>query len=429
MVSGNFLIDSESRMKLAAAGLFGNVVKDPVCGMNLDEGKAKTAGLKSEHQGKSYYFCSDRCKRQFDTDPTRYLAESTPDQGSCDHTSPGSDIKVKAEIVKDPVCGAQVDEVKAKEAGRTGEYQGKLYYFCSDNCKQRFAKAPKVFCGESPGDQGQGGAATAPVLPAVSIDPVCGLDVREQLSSAGLPTTEYKGKIYYFCSEHCKEAFNKEPERYLSQSSGIQVPAIIPEGGPASAEKTAPQPSASIKATEPGLIPPSPPAGLQGVQPRDLSKKGGLVPGVPKGPGYDIRGRRIPGARKAPSDPKVAVPGQAGEAGQGPPVSHQKDLKPIESDEFKKMTTPFVKAEDIPIHLLMPPKDPGAKDPVCGIKLDEAQAKSMPWKSDYQGKTYFFCSEKCKSQFDKNPPQFIPQAQSAGPAPEAQRPAQPAARA
>ena len=32
VVSGNFLIDSESRMKLAAAGFFGEVVKDPVCG-------------------------------------------------------------------------------------------------------------------------------------------------------------------------------------------------------------------------------------------------------------------------------------------------------------------------------------------------------------------------------------------------------------
>ncbi len=43
VVSGNFLIDSESRMKLAAAGFFGNVVQDPVCGMDLDEAKARTA--------------------------------------------------------------------------------------------------------------------------------------------------------------------------------------------------------------------------------------------------------------------------------------------------------------------------------------------------------------------------------------------------
>ena len=46
VISGNFLIDSESRMKLAAAGLFGNVVKDPVCGLNVDESKAKAAGFK-----------------------------------------------------------------------------------------------------------------------------------------------------------------------------------------------------------------------------------------------------------------------------------------------------------------------------------------------------------------------------------------------
>jgi Cu(I)/Ag(I) efflux system membrane fusion protein len=62
VVSGNFLIDSESRMKLAAAGFFGNVVKDPVCGNDLDEGKAKSAGLKSEHQGKTYSFCSNACQ-------------------------------------------------------------------------------------------------------------------------------------------------------------------------------------------------------------------------------------------------------------------------------------------------------------------------------------------------------------------------------
>ncbi len=39
VVSGNFLIDSESRMKLAAAGMHRNVAKDPVHGMNVDESK------------------------------------------------------------------------------------------------------------------------------------------------------------------------------------------------------------------------------------------------------------------------------------------------------------------------------------------------------------------------------------------------------
>jgi membrane fusion protein, copper/silver efflux system len=420
VVSGNFLIDSESRMKLAAAGFFGNVVKDPVCGMDLDEGKAKTAGLKSEHQGKDYYFCSDQCKRQFELDPTHYLAKSTGDLGGCDHAAPGSAIQVKAVTVKDPVCGAQVEECKAKEIGYTGEYQGKLYYFCSDNCKQRFARAPEVFCGGSPGGQAQGHAA-APGLPAVSRDAVCGRDVREQLSSTAPLRTEYKGTFYFFCSEPCKEAFNKEPERYLSQSYGSRVPATIPAGEPASHDKAAPQHSASVKATEPGLIPANPPAGPPVAQPRAVPQKGGLVPGVPRTPGYDIRGRKIPGALKVPSDPKATVPGQAGEARQDPFKSHQ----PIEGDQIKKLATPLLKAEDIPIHLLMPPKASVAKDPVCGTNLDEAQAESMPWKSNYRDKTYFFCSEKCKSQFDKNPMHFINQAPSEAQAPEAPHVAQP----
>ena len=47
VISGNFLIDSESRMRLAAAGMFGEVGKDPVCGLNVDESKAKSAGFQT----------------------------------------------------------------------------------------------------------------------------------------------------------------------------------------------------------------------------------------------------------------------------------------------------------------------------------------------------------------------------------------------
>ncbi|MDG7005732.1 MAG: YHS domain-containing protein [Nitrososphaerota archaeon] len=43
--------------------------KDPVCGMTVDERKSK---LKSEHDGKEFYFCSPGCKSAFDRDPHRY---------------------------------------------------------------------------------------------------------------------------------------------------------------------------------------------------------------------------------------------------------------------------------------------------------------------------------------------------------------------
>ena len=46
------------------------MAKDPVCGMDVD---AKVGAIQSNHLGKTYYFCSDGCKRSFEKDPTRYV--------------------------------------------------------------------------------------------------------------------------------------------------------------------------------------------------------------------------------------------------------------------------------------------------------------------------------------------------------------------
>ncbi len=50
------------------------------------------------------------------------------------------------------------------------------------------------------------------------------------------------------------------------------------------------------------------------------------------------------------------------------------------------------------------PRREMAKDPVCGMTVDEAKAK---WKSEYNGKTYYFCNERCKTVFDKAPNRFV----------------------
>jgi YHS domain-containing protein len=47
-------------------------------------------------------------------------------------------------MVKDPVCGMQVDEAKA---AATAVFQGKTYYFCSANCKATFEKDPQEYAG------------------------------------------------------------------------------------------------------------------------------------------------------------------------------------------------------------------------------------------------------------------------------------------
>lgn len=47
-----------------------------------------------------------------------------------------------------------------------------------------------------------------------AVDPVCGMKVNPKKAAA---TSEYKGETYYFCAVGCKEAFDKEPEKFLSK--------------------------------------------------------------------------------------------------------------------------------------------------------------------------------------------------------------------
>ena len=72
VISGNFLVDSESKLELAAQGMYTTLSKDPVCGVDVAERKAEKAGFKSSYKGKTYYFDSDDCKQKFEKDPGRY---------------------------------------------------------------------------------------------------------------------------------------------------------------------------------------------------------------------------------------------------------------------------------------------------------------------------------------------------------------------
>lgn len=45
-----------------------------------------------------------------------------------------------------------------------------------------------------------------------------------------------------------------------------------------------------------------------------------------------------------------------------------------------------------------------AKDPVCSMQVDEKTAAA---KTEYKGKTYYFCSADCKSVFDQNPEAYV----------------------
>jgi YHS domain-containing protein len=53
---------------------------DLVCGMEVDP---KTATYKSDYQGKTYYFCSPGCKKDFDREPQKYVKK--PDASHAGH--------------------------------------------------------------------------------------------------------------------------------------------------------------------------------------------------------------------------------------------------------------------------------------------------------------------------------------------------------
>lgn len=61
-------------VKAAAMGIV-TPVRDPVCGMEIDQGKASAAGRTAIYCGETYYFCPDTCKRSFEREPEKYAAK------------------------------------------------------------------------------------------------------------------------------------------------------------------------------------------------------------------------------------------------------------------------------------------------------------------------------------------------------------------
>ncbi len=93
-ISGTFLLDSESRMKLAAATQHqavpgAAVARDPVCGMSVDERDAMASHRLSHYQGKTYYFCADTCQRAFEREPARYVQKHGTELSEPEHALRG----------------------------------------------------------------------------------------------------------------------------------------------------------------------------------------------------------------------------------------------------------------------------------------------------------------------------------------------------
>ena len=99
--------------------------KDVVCGMQV---RTSDAPARAQHDGTTYYFCSDKCEHKFEAAPDKYAAGTATE---------GMAVADGSETV-DPVCGMTVDPAAAASA----DYAGRTYWFCSDGCRTSFLAEP-----------------------------------------------------------------------------------------------------------------------------------------------------------------------------------------------------------------------------------------------------------------------------------------------
>lgn len=137
------------------------VIRDPVCGMTVDPAAGKPT---AEHGGRTFHFCSERCRTKFQAEPETYLTAT------------------------DPVCGMNVDRASAKHFVR---HEGQGFYFCSAGCKGKFEDEPAKYLAGRPEPQPmpKGTQYTCPMHPEIIRDkpgscPICGM----ALEPMGVPT-------------------------------------------------------------------------------------------------------------------------------------------------------------------------------------------------------------------------------------------------
>ena len=111
--------------------------------------------------------------------------------------------------VVDPVCQMTIEN---QDAVATSTHQGITYHFCSKSCKTEFDKNPASFFAPSTSmPAADVGAASGGTMAETARDPVCGMTV-SPAKAAG--EAEYGGRKYYFCSDRCRQRFEKNPAQH-----------------------------------------------------------------------------------------------------------------------------------------------------------------------------------------------------------------------
>jgi cation transport ATPase len=104
------------------------VVKDPVCGMDVDPA---AGGPRLDHDGHTYHFCSEHCRDRLRTDPDAFTGDSAPATARADQADQPQDVEYTCPMHPEirqigpgncPICGMALEPVTvAAEEGPSAE--------------------------------------------------------------------------------------------------------------------------------------------------------------------------------------------------------------------------------------------------------------------------------------------------------------------
>lgn len=119
------------------------MVKDPVCGMNVDPGRAAAT---YEYEGRKYYFCNPRCQEKFHATPLKYLAAPPSAHGLHSIGGPAPSAPVMVSISPGP-ARPFANQVSAPPAGAPAASRKEIFTCPMDPEVQQPKAGPCPKCG------------------------------------------------------------------------------------------------------------------------------------------------------------------------------------------------------------------------------------------------------------------------------------------
>jgi len=184
------------------------MAKDPVCGMKVDEKKAKFGSVKN---GKKYYFCSRNCYEKF----TGKSKEKPALKAKQDSKTQKCAISISG--MHCASCAKNIEKRLKKEKGvintsvsyATG--RSSVEYDPEKISEQKIVGVINKM--------GYKGFFSAQDSGELATDPVCGMRV----SKANSIKKQFDGRMHYFCSEECVRKFESPEEELKSMKKKVTI--------------------------------------------------------------------------------------------------------------------------------------------------------------------------------------------------------------